>query len=481
MSPTTSSALPIESMDETENKSRSSFPLLLKIFFVALAVRWVYALAIYAFMGDTGLKGVDSYTFAQFATDFADALRGGTPGPYDLLGGNPFTVPLFHWLAGLPFLILGDHFGTIGYVLLQGIFDAATAVIVFLIARQIAPRAAFAAAIFSIFNPTQIVMSGLFYADTPFTFFVAVTFLAALLWLKNQTSANSLLLGGAIGLAALVRSLIVPWGFAALAMLAIYGFFRRGGWRKTATLVFAFALLCVSTGLIFYKNYRLYGTAGLTSQGGIHLALSVVPLLKEMDDRTPAALTSADMENRTLNRFGPHPANPFEQSRQYSIIAREALVGISWTAIAKSWLSGATINLVAPAIVLSPPVSQIPRTGFFDTPGRSFFEKVRNYALNPGNALYSWLLLSGAAGLAATRLVQLFGFFVLVRQRTLWPLLFLIATWLGYLFLINGPIASPKYRLPLEPLFDIMSGAGFVAASIWLKGRKRKTTLANGT
>lgn len=34
--------------------------ILLKIFFAALIIRWAYALAMYALMGDDGLKGVDS-------------------------------------------------------------------------------------------------------------------------------------------------------------------------------------------------------------------------------------------------------------------------------------------------------------------------------------------------------------------------------------------------------------------------------------
>lgn len=443
--------------------ARSDQSILLKIFVAALVVRWTYSLAMYALMGDDGLKGIDSLTYTSVASNFAEALKAGSVHGSQWFGQYAYTMPLYHWLAAIPFLIFGSTLGTLAYVLMQGIFDAGTCVAVYGIASRLSPRIATAAAFVAILNPTQIVLCGLFYTDTPFVFFVALAFLAAFRWIEKPSWKNGFLLGLALGCAALIRAIIVPWAFFALALLAGYLFWKKLTPRRIATVTAAFIALSACVGVIVAKNVAVFGTAGLTPQGGIHLALWVVPLAKEMQDRTPYMTSYNELEKRTIERFGPQPSNPFEQSRQYTIVAKEALKDIPVSAIAKSWLSGVTINLVSPAVLLSPPVSQLPRPGFYNTPGNSFFDKAFNYAFRSGQPAYTWFLLIGSAGLALMRLLQLIGFATLVRRTVNWPALFIATSWCGYILLVNGPVASPKYRLPLEPIFNVLTGAGLIA------------------
>lgn len=444
--------------------------ILLKIFFAALIVRWAYALAMYALMGDDGLKGVDSFTYTSVASNFAEALRSGAIHGGQWFGEYAYSMPLFHWLAAIPFLAFGGAHGTLAYVLMQGIFDAGTCIAVYCIASRLSPRIAIASAVVAILNPTQIVLSGLFYTDIPFVFFVALAFGATLRWLETPSFCNAIFLGLALGCAALIRAIIVPWAFFALTLLAVYVIWKKLQPRKIATITAGFVALTACVAIIVAKNIAVFGTAGLTPQGGIHLALWVVPLAREMQDRTPYMTSYNQLEKQTIERFGPHSSNPFEQSRQYTIIAKEALKDIPISAIAKSWLSGATINLVSPAVLLSPPVSQLPRPGFYNTPGNSFFDKAFNYAFHSGQPAYTWFLLVGSVGLAALRLLQLIGFITLVRRVMIWPAVFLATSWCGYILLVNGPIASPKYRLPLEPLFDVLSGVGLIA----IRDRRQK-------
>jgi hypothetical protein len=59
--------------------------------------------------------------------------------------------------------------------------------------------------------------------------------------------------------------------------------------------------------------------------------------------------------------------------------------------------------------------------------------------------------------------LQLIGIVAILRRReNLWPAA-LLAGWVGYILLINVPIASPKYRLPIEPVLMIACGAGLLA------------------
>lgn len=454
---------PSARVDAGAISGRSNPSILLKIFLAALAVRWVYALAMYALMGDDGLKGVDSLTYTSVASNFAEALRSASVHGSEWFGQHAYTMPLYHWLAAIPYLIFGSIHGTLAYILMQGVLDAGTCVAVYSLASRISPRVAVAASLVAVINPTQIVLSGLFYTDTPFVFFVTLSFLMALQWTENPSWRSALMLGLFLGCAALIRAIIVPWAFFALALLSGYVLFRKLAFHKATTIAAAVMTLTTCVGIIVAKNIAVFGTAGLTPQGGIHLALWVVPLAKEMQDRTPYMTSYNELEKKTVERFGPHSDNPFEQSRQYTIIAKEALKDIPFSAIAKSWLSGITINLVSPAVLLSPPVSQLPRPGFYNTPGNSFFDKAFNYAFRSGQPAYTWFLLIGSAGLAAMRLLQLVGVVALARRAANWPALFLAASWCGYILLVNGPVASPKYRLPLEPLFNVLTGAGLIA------------------
>jgi 4-amino-4-deoxy-L-arabinose transferase-like glycosyltransferase len=442
----------------------------LQIFVAALALRWAYALAMYALLGDDGLEGVDSTTYAAQAQHFADAIRGGLIHGSHWLGEASYTaMPLYQWFTAVSYLMFGGH-AAIGNILLQDILDSGTCVFVYSIARSLDERLGLPSAIAAIFNPTQIVLSGLIYTDTCFTFLVALAFYAAVRWSQNSTWTNGALLGFALGGATFIRVSIAPWAFCAIGLLLASSIWQGKPLRRFTGLTITTMLVCLSLAVIVLRNHAQYGTFALTSQGGDHLAIFIVPLAKEMQDRTPFTVTAEQMVERANQRFGPPSTDPFEQSRRYQQIGWEALRNdIRLSALAKSWASGIFINLASPAHLLSPPVSRLPRTGFYGTPGGSFVEKVFNYAFRSGNATYGWLLALGIIGLAAIRSVQAIGLWALVIERRHWSKLVFAASWIAFLLLLNGPIASPKYRLPLEPLFNILTGAGIVSICAWRK------------
>jgi len=453
---------------------RSNPSILLKIFLAALTVRWVYALLLYHFMGGDGLKGLDSTTYAANAEAFARAIRAGAVHGTHWLGNAPYTMPLYQWLTTLPFLIFGDG-GAISHILLQGALDSGTCIFVYVLARSLDERIAIPSAIVAVLNPTQIVLSGLIYNDTSFTFFVTLTLFFAIRWATKPSWLNGIGLGCALGCAALIRVSIAPWGFFAIGLLACYDAYRRAAFPNYLKLLMAAAILSLSLGIIAARNVAQFGTPTLTPQGGDYLALWIFPLAKEAQDRTPYTTSLEKIITRSTERFGAPSENPFEQSARYQEIGREAIRNeIQFSSLLKSWASGVFINLTSPAHLLSPPVSQLPRTGFYGTPGDSFFEKVFNYTFRSGNAIYTWLLILGGIGLLAARVIQIVGVITFASQRRHWPKMMFAASWIAYLLILNGPIASPKYRLPLEPLFDIMTGAGLLAI------RDRRSRLNTG-
>ncbi len=442
--------------------------MLWKIFVSAAAIRWAYALLMYVLMGEDGLiGGADSETYIAYAHDFAEAIAAGSLHGSQWLGFHPFNMPLFAWLFALNALLFGSM-GTLAYVLMQGLIDAGTCLLIYKIAHGLNPRYAVPAAVAAIINPTQIVLSGLAYNDTPFIFFVALFLLASERWLRDSSWRWAGILGLGLGAAALVRIFVAPWiAVSLLFLLLICVITRRVTMRLVGQLASAAAIggLCVS--LVAWRNHNQFGTWSLTPQSGMHIALWIVPLVKEAQDGTPWAQTYKAMMDRARARFGPIVDDwyspPFEQSQRLTEISREPLGELKFTAFVKAWVLGAAINLAAPAVILSPPVSHLPRTGFFATAGNSMLDKIGNFLFRSDNVSYAWILSIGIAGLAAMRLIQLGGLWMIVKTRDNVGIVLLFGFWFVYVLAINGPIASPKYRLPLEPLLAVLSGAGFCA------------------
>lgn len=452
----------------------SEAALLAKIIAFALAIRWTYCLILFAIMGNDGITGTDSNSLMQQGGNFAKSLAAGTLHGWQWAGTEPLIMPLFTWIAAINILIFGK-WAALSYVLLQSILDTATCYLVYRITRTIDSGSAIPAAIASAINPTQIVLSGFFYTDTLFVFFVALFLFASVQWLTSATWRAAWLIGIGIGGGLLCRPMIAPGVPALIAFFLVAAAVRRDlslqrlGQIATVGLIFS---ICAAS--ILMRNVTQYGAWSLTSESGWHLSRWIVPLVREAKDGTPWIVGYEETERLTVERFGqlPENPNPFEQSERYRTIALEELSKLGPAAIVKSWVIGAAINLVAPAIILPPPVFQLPRTGFFATQGRTMTEKIQKFIFGSDNVLYTWILLSGIVGVAIVRMVQIVGVVELLRVGVNPWIMLLFAGWCLYVLAINGPIASPKYRLPMEPVLMVLTGIGAKA----LLQRFRKPT-----
>ena len=119
-------------------------------------------------------------------------------------------MPMYVWLLASNVVAVGE-LAPFTTVLCQGVIDAATCLLVYAIAASISPRFAFAAGIAASLNPTQIVLSGLVYPDTLFVFFVAVSLLGAMRWLRSPSPRSAAAIALALGVGALTRIFVVLW------------------------------------------------------------------------------------------------------------------------------------------------------------------------------------------------------------------------------------------------------------------------------
>jgi 4-amino-4-deoxy-L-arabinose transferase-like glycosyltransferase len=439
----------------------------LKIFTAALIVRWVYAVLLFAALGDAGLQQLDSTTYIGDAHKFAQAIEAGTLHGAEWLGSGLFTMPLFAWFIGLHALLFGK-WAPLAYVLSQGALDAGTCLLTYGIAHNVNPRISAPAAITAALNPTQVVLSGLILTDTPFLFFVAVFLYAAVRWLRAPAWKWAMLAGVGIGAAAMIRAVIVPWTAFLLLFLLIASIIAG---RFSGKIIAHLAAITVITGLsvspVLWRNVSQYGAWSLTSQGGIHLAYWIVPLVQEARDGTPWPVGYEQVRKEMEQRYPTESNNPFEQSRRFQALAREKLTELGPVAIAKAWIYGAAINLASPAATLSPIVSNLPHTGFYATQGTSLLDKAFNFLFRSDNAIYAWTILLGVAGLAVMRLIQLIGLSSLIGEPQNRTILLLFFFWALFILAVTGPVASPRYRLPIEPVLMVLAGAGFYRLGLW--------------
>jgi hypothetical protein len=137
-----------------------------------------------------------------------------------------------------------------------------------------------------------------------------------------------------------------------------------------------------------------------------------------------------------------------------SDLAREAMARLPLAAYAKAWLEGMAVNLGAPALLIDPRVRALPKPSFYNTPGVSLWEKTHAYLFNDPGA-YQVLLVIGLVAMLPILILETVGFVMLARASP-WGAAFAGGV-LAYFLLLNGPVATPKYRLPMEPVLLVLA------------------------
>jgi hypothetical protein len=147
-------------------------------------------------------------------------------------------------------------------------------------------------------------------------------------------------------------------------------------------------------------------------------------------------------------------SNPFKVAAVKSEIAWEQMARLPLAACAKAWLEGMVVNLAAPGLLVDPRVRALPRPSFYGTPGASLWERAGAYILDdPG--LYQLLLVVGLIATLPVLTLEAIGFVLLARTLP-WGAI-LGGGVLAYFLVISGPVAAPKYRMPMEPVLIVLA------------------------
>ncbi|MDD9904968.1 MAG: hypothetical protein OXT06_15465 [Rhodospirillaceae bacterium] len=444
------------------------------IFILAVGVRFGYAAYCYLRLGPAGLMGPDSHAFllnAQFLADGGSIFQVGANGQAGfVLDTMPIAFLLMSWT-----LVPGSDPDPLGYVLLQGVIDAGTCLLIGWLAAQFARELFVPAALLAALNPTQVVVAGMVYTDTPFLFFVTAGLAFAVLWLKAPTLRVAITVGLAWGMALMTRPFVLYWMFVLPAFLFVAAsVLRRPGIAKRFAHIAAMTVLvAVVAAPVALRNFDQFGTMRLSAQSGAHLLYWVVPLVREFKDGTPRAESNRRLE-KLYREWGdtPPPPGPFESSDRMTEIAKSELRELGPAAVVLAWAQGATMNLLAPAATIAPPVTNLPRSGFYDTPGENLLDKIWNFLFRNDGAGYAQILLLAAMPIPVWILFAVAGVYIAMFRRSGVAIpAFLLFLWVGFTLALNGPVFSPKYRLPLEPAWIVF--VTITCTGLWWRFRRR--------
>lgn len=449
------------------------------IFALAVGLRVGYAVYCYLWLGRAGLMGPDSEAYllnAQYLADGGSIFQVGANGQEGfVLDVMPIAILLMSWT-----LTPGTDPDPLGYVLLQCVIDAGTCLLIGWLAAQVARELLVPAALLAAINPTQIVVAGMVYTDTPFLFFVTAGLAFSVLWLKMPTLRISVAIGFAWGMALMTRPFLLYWLYFLPVLLLVGGavLHRVGFAKRCVHIAVMTVLIAVIAAPIALRNYDQFGTIRLSAQSGAHFLYWIVPLVREFKDGTPREETNLYLEklykDRTREKL---PNGPFESSDQMMEIAQSELLDMGISPIIRAWVQGAGMNLLAPATTISPLVTSMPRSGFYETPGEDLLDKVWNFLFHNDGAGYALILLLSAMPMPVWIVFAAAGICISIfRGSSAAVSALILLIWTGFTLVLNGPVFSPKYRLPLEPVWIVFVTVAFVS----LRQRFRPREMARG-
>jgi 4-amino-4-deoxy-L-arabinose transferase-like glycosyltransferase len=341
--------------------------------------------------------------------------------------------------------------------LVQAVIDAGTCALVAALGARLSPRVGLIAGVLAALSATLIVFSTQVLTDTLFLFFFTLMLLAGAHLATRPTGTLAALAGLAGGLAAATRPAVAALLAAGAPLVFALALARRRGLLRALAAALLFSLAAaLPVAPVLIRNAVHYQTLSLTSQTGDHLAFWIVPLVTERADGTPyrrsvermAALSQERLSGRDIG------GNPFRRAAVLTELAREQMARLPLSAYVRAWLEGMVVNLGAPALLADPRVRALPKPSFFDTPGANLWQKARAYLLDdPGR--YQLVLVAGLLATLPFVVLEAAGFLMLARTRP-WAAVFAGGV-LAYFLLLNGPVATAKYRLPMEPVLIVLA------------------------
>jgi 4-amino-4-deoxy-L-arabinose transferase-like glycosyltransferase len=358
----------------------------------------------------------------------------------------------------------------------QALVDSFTVVAIALAAMAFSRDLVIPAALTAAVIPNFLVHSSSILPETLFVAFFAWG-LCFLLWaIRDQIVVSRIWISGLLfGLALLCRPVLIFFPILLLPVLAYVLHTKHQSWLRSFALAFipALVMAAVVSPLLLY-NFLNFGYLQLSSQPGPHLLFWVYGCLATSWPCAERARIVAELMpivTERIQTLGVDRANEFTVSAIERDLAIKLLIDLPCWQIAWGMTWGAFKNLMQTGFYQVFTQYDQPATFFSAIHGGNFAERFRNFVLVNWGNYYMMMWVLSQLCLGASRCVQLYGIFRGVHDRNYRALSIVLLFTISYFLLINGPVADPKYRMPLEPCLIIFFALGITPVINWISVR----------
>jgi len=352
--------------------------------------------------------------------------------------------------------------GLIATVFIQAGMDSITCMFIGLIGSLYNRLAGILSGVMAAISPNMIIHSSSVLTDSLFLFFITVMLLALL---KSFNRINLIWIsvaGFTLGCAIMTRTIAQLLPFVILPFVFIFSIRHKLCKFKALMICTVFLFLCLlPLSPLIYRNIIYYDTFQLSSQTGIYVAGWLVPLVHQKYDGSLHEKSAHETLKKIELNFDPAKGlddlNPFEKSDIYTKEGLKILFNYPITSIVSAWLEGMLINIASPALLVDQRVRSLSKLSYYNTPGSNVFIRAYKFLFNNTKS-FTIIICVTLFFIPISIILKMYGF-IIVYQKSYLIAIFMLTCVLYFIF-INGPIASPKYRLPIEPIFIVLTAIG---------------------
>jgi 4-amino-4-deoxy-L-arabinose transferase-like glycosyltransferase len=418
-------------MEVPKNSSKSNQQTLIIVGIAALAVRLVY-LVLYQGLPDWDYLTVDNNYHHHWATTVASG---------NLVGDTTyFRAPLYAWLLGAAYALFGTSLW-VGRILGM-VIGSLTVIMTYLCAyRLFDRRVGLAATVLAAIYPISVYFEHELLLDALFTLFLLSSLYLFLRWRDTTVIRDLVWSGLLIGLASITR----PTGLVAIPIMLVFVLFDS---RRFSSGIGRGAILVASSLVIILpisiRNVVIAGDPVLiASQGGINFYIGNNESADGLSAILPEPLGS-NWRVGDVTRIA-------EQTAERSLLPGE--VSSYWYEEGVKWIKNNPSDFVTLLL----------RKGYYNISNREvsnnrslelFFDQIWLLKYNP----LSFGFLFSFAGIGAILVIR--------KRSSALPLIYFIGI---YILATSLFFFSSRFRLPLIPLYCILSGYGILSLLEWIR------------
>jgi len=239
---------------------------------------------------------------------------------------------------------------------------------------------------------------------------------------------------------------------------------QKRSWLSCAalTLITLAAMWATMLPLLVY-NFVVYGYVALTSQQGEHL-ITVYSCLATPWPCAERATIGAEMMQTVdayIKSTGGEHANPFAVGAFMQKLAFQRILELPLWQIALGVTWGAFKNLMQTGFYQVLSQFHQPLTFFSTMRALTALGRIYEFVLTNWNRPFMVMWTISQVALIVSRLVQASGAFTGLQRKEFRGLTLILLATIAYFLAINGPIADPKYRIPMEPALILLFALGW--------------------